>query len=397
VCDVDFILGTDASAPMAIDYFRRMGGTRVRHPEKMFFALDHYSPPTSAATQRFHDSVRTFARENGVFAYEVGDGISHQIAVDRAHVRPGMLVVGADSHTVTCGAMNVFATGVGSSDFAAAMLTGQLWLRVPETIRVVLSGTRSPGVAAKDVALAMVAALGADGAEYHTLEFIGESAREFSIDDRLVLSNLAVESGAKAAIWEADHVLLEYLQSRGAEIGEPVSSDTGARYARELIIDLASMTPRVALPHQPSNVVAIGDVPETPVHMVFLGTCTGGRVTDYHEALNILERGGGRLAPGVELVVTPASGDVRRALEIDGTLAKLEKIGATITTVGCGACCGTSGVIPRDGMNVLSSANRNFKARMGNATASIYLASPAACAAAALTGRITDPREITPQ
>lgn len=397
VCDVDFILGTDASAPMAIDYFEKMGGTRVRDPKKIFFALDHYSPPASAATQRFHERVKAFAGRNGILAYEVGDGISHQIAVDRVHVKPGMLVVGADSHTVTCGAMNLFATGVGSSDFAAAMLTGQLWLRVPETIRIVLDGRRPPDLAAKDVALAMVAALGADGAEYQTLEFVGPSVREFSFNDRLVLSNLAVEAGAKAAIWETDDVLLQYLKARGGEVGEPVASDGGARFARELIVDLASMTPRIALPHQPSHVVPIEDVPETPIQMVFLGTCTGGRVTDYHEALEILERGGGRLAPGVQLVVTPASGDVRRALEADGTLAKFEQMGATITTTGCGACCGTSGVIPKDGTNVLSAANRNFKARMGNATASIYLASPAACAAAALTGRITDPRAVKPK
>ena len=397
VCDVDFILGTDASAPMAIDYFEKMGGRRVREPKRIFFALDHYSPPTSASTSRFHEQVRTFAQENGILAYEVGDGISHQIAVDRAHVRPGMLVVGADSHTVTCGAMNAFATGVGSSDFAAAMLTGQLWLRVPETIRVILEGKRPRDVAAKDVALAIVAALGADGAEYHALEFGGASASEFSIDDRQVLSNLAVESGAKAAIWEADDDLLEYLRSRDVSAVERVTSDDGARFARDLVVDLASLTPRIALPHQPSNVVKIEAVPETPIHMVFLGTCTGGRVTDYHDALAILERGGGRLAPGVQLVVTPASGDVRRTLEADGTLGKLEQMGAIVTTVGCGACCGTSGVIPADGMNVLSTANRNFKARMGNATASIYLASPAACAAAALTGRITDPRSVRPR
>ena len=397
VCDVDFILGTDASAPMAIDYFEKMGGTRVRDPRKILFALDHYSPPVSPATQGFHERVKTFAAQNGILAYEVGDGISHQIAVDRVHVKPGMLVVGADSHTVTCGAMNLFATGVGSSDFAAAMLTGQLWLRVPETIRVVLDGRRPTTLAAKDVALAMVAALGADGAEYHALELVGPSVHEFSFDDRLVLSNLAVEAGAKAAIWESDDVLLEYLKDRGGDVGEPVVSDRGARFAHEIIIDLASMTPRVALPHQPSSVVPIEEVPETPIQMVFLGTCTGGRVTDYHEALEILERGGGHLAPGVQLVVTPASGDVRRVLEADGTLAKLERMGATITTTGCGACCGTSGVIPKDGTNVLSAANRNFKARMGNASASIYLASPAACAAAALTGRITDPREVKPK
>ena len=393
VCDVDLVLGTDASAPMAIGYFERMGGTRVHDASRVVFALDHYSPPSSPSTKGFHDQVRAFAATHGVRVYEVGEGISHQIAVERGLARPGMLIVGADSHTVTCGAVNAFATGVGSSDLAAAMLTGQLWLRVPETIRVVLDGVRPAGVAAKDVALAMVATLGSDGAEYHALEFTGPGAHSFSLDDRLVLSNLAVEAGAKAAVWDADNVLELHLATFG-ERGEPVVADPGARYAREVVLDLPSLQPAVALPHSPQNVVPIALAPDTPIHMVFLGTCTGGRVADYHEALAMLERGGGMIAPGVQLVVTPASSDVERQLASDGTLVKFARMGATITVPGCGACCGTSGVIPGDGMNVLSTANRNFKARMGNATASIYLASPAACAAAALTGRITDPRSI---
>jgi len=395
VCNVDLILGTDASAPMAIGYFERMGGTRVHDASRVVFALDHYSPPSSPSTKSFHDQVHAFAGKHGLRVYEVGEGISHQIAVERRLARPGMLIVGADSHTVTCGAMNAFATGVGSSDLAAAMLTGQLWFRVPETIRVVLEGegTRATGVAAKDVALAMVAALGADGAEYHALEFAGPGARSFSLDDRLVLSNLAVEAGAKAAVWDADDILESYI-GHFSERGQPVAADPGARYAREVVIDVGSVQPSVALPHSPENVVPIADAPATSIHMVFLGTCTGGRAADYHEALEVLERGGGRLADGVQLVVTPASSDVERQLAEDGTLAKFARMGATITMPGCGACCGTSGVIPRDGTNVLSTANRNFKARMGNATASIYLASPAACAAAALTGRITDPRSI---
>jgi 3-isopropylmalate/(R)-2-methylmalate dehydratase large subunit len=395
VCDVDLVLGTDASAPMAIAYFAKMGGTRVHDPSRVIFALDHYNP-TSASdkTAGFHAQVREFARAQGVRAYEVGEGISHTVAVERGHVRPGMLVIGADSHTVTCGAVNAFAIGVGSSDLAAAMLTGQLWLRVPETIRLVLEGARTPDVSAKDIALAMVAALGTDGADYHALEFSGPSALGFTLDDRLVLSNLAVEAGAKAALWEVDDVLRAALAERGVDDISPVFADPNARYARDLVIDLSSLSPRIALPHSPGNVVAIDRAPDTPIHMVYLGTCTGGRVSDYHEALAVLERGGGRVADGVQLVVTPASRDIERQLTADGTLAKLARMGAVITTPGCGACCGTSGVIPRDRMNVISTANRNFKARMGNATASIYLASPAACAAAALTGRITDPRDV---
>lgn len=395
VCDVDLVLGTDASAPMAIAYFAQMGGARVHDPSRIIFALDHYTPASpSDKTAAFHAQVREFARTQGVRVHEVGEGISHTVAVERGYVRPGMLVIGADSHTVTCGALNAFAIGVGSSDLAAAMLTGQLWLRVPETIRVVLEGTPAPEVAAKDIALAIVAALGTDGADYHALEFSGPSAHALTIDDRLVLSNLAVEAGAKAALWEVDDVLRAALAARGVDAIEPVSADPHAHYARELVIDVSSLSSRVALPHSPGNVVPIDVAPDTPIHMVYLGTCTGGRVSDYHEALAVLERGGGRVADGVQLVVTPASRDVEQQLAADGTLDKLARIGAVITTPGCGACCGTSGVIPRDGMNVISTANRNFKARMGNATASIYLASPAACAAAAITGRITDPRLV---
>jgi 3-isopropylmalate/(R)-2-methylmalate dehydratase large subunit len=395
VCDIDLVLGTDASAPMAIAYFTQTGGTRVHDPSRVIFALDHYTPSSvSDKTAGFHAQVREFARRQGVRVHDVGEGISHTIAVERGYVRPGQLVIGADSHTVTCGALNAFAIGVGSSDLAAAMLTGQLWLRVPQTIRVVLDGARSANVAAKDIALAMVAALGTDGADYHALEIGGPATNQFTLDDRLVLSNLAVEAGAKAALWEVDDVLRAGLRARGIDEIAPVVADSDARYVRELVLDLSSLTPRVALPHSPGNVVPIDIAPDTRIHMVYLGTCTGGRASDYHEALAVLERGGGQLADGVQLVVTPASREIERQLAADGTLDKLARMGAVITSPGCGACCGTSGVIPGDGMNVISTANRNFKARMGNATASIYLASPAACAAAALTGRITDPRSV---
>jgi len=322
--------------------------------------------------------VRAFAARHGLEVCDVGAGISHQIAVERGRAAAGDLVIGADSHTVTVGALGAFATGVGSSDLAAAMLTGKVWLRVPETIRVDVTGDRPDGLTAKDIALALVAQLGADGANYQALEFHGEALGVLPLDDRLVIANLAVEAGAKAAIFP----------SAG------VTPDAGAHYARVVAIDLSRAGPVVALPHAPENVVPLAEAEGTPVQMVFLGTCTGGRAGDFRAALAVLERGGGRLASGVRLVVTPASAEVQRELFEDGTLAKLAALGAVITTPGCGACCGTSGMIPGDGMSVMSTANRNFKARMGNATASIFLASPEACAAAAVTGRITDPRDV---
>jgi len=394
VCNVDLVLGTDASGPMTIDYFARMGGERLFDASRVAFSLDHYAPPSSPKTAAFHAQVRAFAQRYGGQVFEVGEGISHQIIAERGRALPGDLVIGADSHTVTCGALNLFATGVGSSDLAAAMITGTIWLRVPETIKVVLDGKRPHGLTAKDVALAMIATLGAEGANYRTLEFHGNGVNEFTLEERFVFANLAVESSAKAAIFANDSATTDYLAPRTSARGTAVASDGDAVFASELVLRLDELAASVAIPHSPNDVVPIDTVSNIPVHMVFLGTCTGGRVVDFHEALAVLERGGSRVAPGVQLVVTPASREVYLRLIDDGTIAKLAAMGAIVTTPGCGACCGTSGAIPGDGMNVVSTANRNFKARMGNATASIYLASPAACAAAAVTGHLTDPREV---
>jgi 3-isopropylmalate/(R)-2-methylmalate dehydratase large subunit len=391
VCEVDLVLGTDGSGPMAIDYFEQMGGERLHDPGRVYFALDHYSPPTSDATKAFHERVRRFASSHGATVFDVGDGISHQVAVERGLVAPGDLAIGADSHTVTCGALNCLAIGVGSSDLAAAMLTGRIWLRVPETIRVTLSGKRPPDVAAKDVALAIVAELGGDGANYEAIEFTGHLG-EFSLSDRLVLSNLLVEAGAKAAIFPYDEVTAGYR--RGHDAGTPVAADPGARYVRELVIDLPSLTPRVAQPHAPDLVTSLDEAAGVPVHMVFIGTCTGGRAQDFREALAAFEHAGGAVAPGVQLVLTPASREVHEQIIAEGIAQRFTGAGAVITTPGCGACCGTSGVIPGDGMTVLSTANRNFRGRMGNASARIYLASPMACGVAAAIGRIPGVRDL---
>ena len=392
VCRADLVIGTDASAPMAIDYFERMGGDRLHDASRVMFAFDHYSPPTSASTRAFHERVRMFVQKYGGALHEVGEGINFQLAGELGRVLPGDLVIGADSHTVTCGAFNAFATGIGSSDLAAALITGQVWLRVPETIKVVLTGQRKDGVYAKDIALALVAIIGMEGANYQTLEFSGSALDDLTLEDRLVISNLGVEMDAKAAIFPFDSATELYLAPRTPERRSPVASDGEARFAREIALDVSTLPPQVARPHAPGNVAPIDAVVGTPVQMVFIGTCTGGRVPDFHDALQILERAGGHVADTVQLVLTPASREIETTLRNDGTLARFEAMGAIVTTNGCGACCGTSGVIPADNAVVLSTANRNFKARMGNATASIYLASPAACAAAAATGHITDPR-----
>ncbi len=393
VCEVDCVLGTDASTPMAIDYFEQMGGERFAAPERVLFALDHYAPPSSPKTIAFHDTVRAFAQQHGATLAEMGEGISHQIAVETGRALPGDLVVGADSHTVMCGALDAFATGIGSSDLAAALMTGKVWLRVPESIKVILEGELPVGVSAKDVALSLLSTIGGDGAAYRAIEFHGTGCGTLTIDDRLVLSNMSVECGAKVGMFAADDRAHAFLKARAKRSYEAVDPDSDASYMDEVTIDLGSLVPVVAQPHDPANVASLGDVLDTLVHMVFLGTCTGGRVRDFHEALEVLEAGGG-VAAGVQLVVTPASSMVLYELERDGTMKKLAAMGAVITPPGCGPCCGTSEPIPTDGMTVVSTANRNFKARMGNTGASIFLASPALCAAAAVHGRLVDPRAM---
>jgi len=397
ICRVDTVVGTDGSGPMAIDYFERMNGRALFDPSRVHFSLDHYAPPDTEATRAFHARIRAFAALHGATVFDVGEGISHQIVVERGLVQAGDLLVGADSHAVTCGALNAFAIGVGSSDLAAAMLTGAVWLRVPESIRIDLTGPRPHGLAAKDMGLEIVRVLGADGANYQAIEFAGDGATELPFDDRLVLSNLMVEAGAKAAIFAHDDVTATYLADRGGVRGEPVRPAPDARYSRTMTIDLAGLTPRVARPHAPDNVAPISETGDVAIQMVFIGTCTGGRVADFHDARAAFDRAGGTIAPGLQLVLTPASREVLERLQADGTLDRFVRAGAIVTTAGCGACCGTSGVIPGEGMTVLSTANRNFKARMGNPTASIYLASPAMCGAAAAIGRIPNLRTREPE
>lgn len=377
ICDADLAYGTDGSTPMAIEYFERMGGERVAHPDRLWFVLDHYIPDAGSPTAALHARIRAFAQAHGIQVSEVAQGISHQVVVESGRVQPGHVIIGADSHTVTAGALGAFATGVGSSDLAAAMLCGQTWLRVPESLRVVLDGERSGGVSGKDIMLAIIAAIGPSRARYRALEFGGPAARTMALDDRLVLANMAVEIGAKVGLFAGD---------------SGPQADADAVYTDTVTLDLARLTPLVALPHVPTNVAMLDSAAGMTVDMVFIGTCTGGRADDIRTALAVLERGGG-IADGIRVVVTPASASVAAALGHDGTLDRLAELGATITSPGCGPCCGTSGPLPEPGMTVLSTANRNFRARMGTA-AEIVLASPATCAASATRGRVVDPREV---
>tara|TARA_R110000787_G_scaffold181008_3_gene293097 strand:- start:30169 stop:31449 length:1281 start_codon:yes stop_codon:yes gene_type:complete len=395
VCRVDAAMATDGSAPMAIDYFRGMGGEKLADPKSLIFALDHYAPPDNPATVALQDRIRKFSTEQGNVLYDIGAGIGHQLMIERGHVRPGDLVVGADSHAVAYGAANAFAVGVGSSDLAAVMLTGKLWFRVPESIRIELIGKLPASLDAKDIALEINRTLDPQDASYRVLEFTGEGAVSLTFEERMLLSNMSTDAGAKAGVFDADSVTTTYLKNQDG-LRHAVTADEGAVYAKHLSIDLNTLTPRLARPPvngQAAEIVELGQDVDTPVDMVYLGTCTGGRQSDLESALRVLRAGGGK-HPRVQLVVTPASDRVYAGLAADGMLEEFIRMGALMMTPGCGSCCGTCGAIPGDEKVVISAANRNFTGRMGNPKARVFLASPAACAAAAVTGKITDPRTI---
>jgi len=389
ICTPDLAMGTDGSIPMALDYLGSMLARNAapRFPQRLVFALDHYGEPSGPKAQSLQERVRAYALEHGIELYEEAQGIGHQLILESGAVQPGMLIVGADSHSTSYGAVNAFATGIGSSDLAGILLCGALWLKVPQSIRVVLHGALRPDVSAKDIALWLTRQHGADGASYQALEFVGPGVVQLDMDDRIVLSNMSVELGAKAGIFPFDQVTASWLQHRSKARFESVAADADACYADTYEVDLNTLVPQVALPHRVDNVVDADQVPYTAVNMVYLGTCTGGRVKDYEEALNELQRGGA-IAPGVRVVVTPASEAVRAELERSGMLAAFTAFGAEIQAPGCGSCCGTCGTVPGNGETVISTANRNFKGRMGNPTASIYLASARVCAAAAVRGSI---------
>lgn len=396
ICEVDAAMGTDGSIPMALDYLQQLqppGATLPgpMRPERLYFAFDHYDATSGPRALGLQERARAYARDFGITCFEVGEGIGHQLMIERGLVLPGRLVVAADSHAVSYGALNAFGTGIGSSDLAGILKCNQVWFKVPGTVRIVLHGALQREVSAKDVALALARRLGADGASYMALEFDGPGLASLDMDDRIVLANMSVEMGAKAGLFPFDSTTADWLAPVSGKTFEPARADANADYAATVELDLGKVVPQVALPHRVDHVVDLAAATSTPIDMVYLGTCTGGRVKDYREALDVLRDGGG-VARGVRLVVTPASEAVRAELQAQGLLAEFQALGAEIRPPGCGACCGTSGSIPQDGARIMSTANRNFRGRMGNREAEIFLASPRACAAAAVHGRLGGPR-----
>lgn len=376
--------GTGIQAKMIYD---EMGAPGIARPEACFVIYDHITPANTSQTADLHRELREFALRSGMHFSEIGGGICHQYMAE-GRVLPGEVVIGADSHSCTLGALGAFATGVGASDMAGIWVSGETWLRVPETIALSLSGSLSPGTEYKDAALAYVQMLGMDGATYQALEFVGPAVSDVPMEGRLTLSNMAVEAGAKAGLWYADQICHEYLAHYGHQ-SQVQSPDPEASYTRELCLDFSDLEPLLAVPHRVDTVQAVSDLAGTPLDQVFIGTCTNGRYEDLARAASILS--GKKVR--VRTIVVPASrSDYCRAAST-GVLTTLIESGCTIGPPGCGPCLGAHMGVLGEGEVGLSTANRNFRNRMG-VGASYYLSSPSTAAASAIRGAIADPREV---
>lgn len=385
IVPVDGVMATDATAPLAIQAFEKMGGERLWDPPRVSLVIDHASPAPNERIGNLHKLMRDFSQRMGGHFYDVGQGICHQLMVENRHVRPGDIFVGADSHTPTYGALNAFAVGVGSTDLAAVLLTGKIWLKVPETIRIELTGEFPKGLTAKDVILFLVGQITIAGATYKSIEYTGSALHHLSLASRMTIANMSAEMGAKSGLVDPTGLTLPYDFS-------PTYPDPGAKYIAEFHFDVSNLQPQVAVPHQPDQVRPIGEVVGQPVDQAFIGSCTNARLEDLHMAARILQ--GKNIHPRLRLIIAPASKRIFDEALLDGTVSILSEAGATFITSGCGPCVGTHQGVPGDGEVIISSTNRNFRGRMGNPNASIYLGSPAVVAAAALTGEITDPVEL---
>jgi 3-isopropylmalate/(R)-2-methylmalate dehydratase large subunit len=366
----------------------------VVRPDMPVIVLDHVTPAADEKTATGHANVRKFVAAHGLpNFYDVGTGVCHQVLMEKGHALPGGILVGSDSHTCSYGAVNAFATGIDRTEAAALLMVGETWFRVPPTIRVTLTGEFKPGVSAKDLILTIIGDISAGGATYQAIEFHGNVA-VLSVEDRFVIANMGIEMGGKIAVFPFDDVTESYLSGIGVDRSsyEPVWADADAEYVRELAYDLGEIVPVVALPHKVDNVKPVSEVEGLPINQALLGTCTNGRLSDLRAAAAILE--GKSVSRNVRMLVLPASREVLEAALADGTIAKLVAAGGVLLPTGCGPCLGAHQGVLAPGERCVSTANRNFKGRMGCKDAEIVLASPETVAASAIAGVITDPRKV---
>ena len=390
---IDLAMTHDLTGPLAIKSFHEIGAKKVWDSNKVVIILDHLVPASSVISAELHKTVRNFAEEQHIQNfYDVGrGGVCHQVMPEKGHVRPGEVIVGSDSHTCTYGAFGAFATGIGSTEMAAVFATGKLWFRVPEVIKVDVTGKFKKIISAKDLTLKIVGEIGADGAIYKGLEFGGSTIRDMTIDGRMVLSNMAVEMGAKAGLIEPDKKTVDYVKARTDKPFTPVKSDPDSTYERVVDVDVSELEPQVAVPHSVDNVKPVSEVEDVKVDQAFIGSCTNGRIEDLRGAAKILK--GKKIARGVRLVVIPASQEIYLNAINEGLIKTFMDAGATVGNPNCGPCLGGHMGILAEGEACISTSNRNFIGRMGSTKSFVYLASPATVAASAITGKITDPRK----
>jgi len=392
---VDMAMANEITGPLAIQAFKQIGVPKVWNPRSIVLVLDHQVPADTVKSAELHRIMRTFAKEQEItLLYDVGfGGVCHQVMVEKGHVRPGELVVGADSHTCTYGALGAFATGIGSTEMAGVFATGEIWLKVPSSIRINLDGSFSRYVTPKDLILYMIGKIGADGATYKAIEFTGPAVLQISVSGRMTLCNMAVEMGAKTGIISPDEVTLAYIEECTNRPFMLLASDTDAIYEKTIDINIGELEPQVACPHSVDNVKPVKEVEGIKIDQAFIGSCTNGRLEDLELAAKFLK--GRKTEKGVRLIITPASQEVYLQALRHGLFEVFVEAGAYVCSPTCGPCFGGHMGLLAPGEVCISSSNRNFSGRMGSSKAEIYLASPATVAASAVAGRIVDPRSFS--
>jgi len=394
MADVDLALANDITGPVAIEEFKKAGGGKVFNQEKVALIPDHFAPNKDIKSAELCKSLREFAKEQNILHYyEVGRmGIEHALLPEQGIVLPGDLVIGADSHTCTYGALGAFSTGVGSTDLAFAMMTGQCWFKVPETIKFVYYGKLNKWITGKDLILHTIGDIGVDGALYKAMEFTGDAISFLSMDGRLTMANMAIEAGAKNGIINPDDITLEYIRSRAKRPYNIFKSDENAKYADIIEYNVENMQPKVALPHLPENVVDVDEASNIQIDQVVIGSCTNGRLEDMRLAASVIK--GHKVHPYVRMIVIPATQQVYQEMMREGITEIFIEAGAAVSTPTCGPCLGGHMGVLAKGEKAVSTTNRNFVGRMGHPESEVYLASPLVAAASAIKGRIAHPKEV---
>lgn len=391
VCNIDFCFGQDGTSGIIIDRLRELGADKLFDRRKFCMVIDHNAPSPNLGAAAVGKKMREFAVEQGAFFYDINCGICHQVIPEKGHILPGYLVLGADSHTCTYGALGALATGVGSTDLAVALASGKNWFKVPQTIKIILKGKLPIGVFAKDVILYIIGDMTSSGATYQALEFSGPAIDSLDMDGRFTICNMAVESGAKCGFMPVDEKTKSWIEKRTARKYKIYPADKEASYILVKEYDVSKIEPSLSNPHSVDNYATVNAVKGTPINEAFVGTCTNGRFEDLKLAAKILKNR--KVKKSVKLIIAPASQDIYLQALRAGLIEAFIDAGAAVLNPGCGPCVGTHQGVPADGEVVISTANRNFKGRMGNPNAFIYLASPATVCASAIEGKIADPRK----